>query len=466
MGVKGCPLPRVLQAIRNDATGSWERAICEFVDNSFDADANQVFVGFPKPKSLTVSDDGLGCADLSKLYILGDREDHATTDIGHYGYGCTQSMIWLWGSAKLTSRTPRDDGRTITVVWDKVAASLDWDYGDELAAPESKPGTEIVLHTCRSHPPLDKIRATLARKYSPAIERGKQILFSRGQQRPVPLPSVPLPPLDAAVESEFEVSGKRVSIKVGVVKEGEDNPFRGLSFERTYRVIKDQCALGAGEYGVARVAGRVYLSRDWKLSTNKDDFAELEDELGDAIYCRCKHIFEAASAQCVDIEFASFNRELDQMLNETLRQQRERREKPEEPEVGTVIPKETQRKRRRAAKVSDKPGGVGTPGGQPQRRGFSLEWLQLDGATVGDYDDSAKRVRLNLANPWMAARRKEKNAVAIVPVIFLILADYNQRQSDVKRPLFNGQDRALLPTLGAALIDAMDEGRTNLSGVA
>ena len=85
----------------------------------------------------------------------------------------------------------------------------------------------------------------------------------------------------------FEVSGKSVSLSIGILAPGE-TIFKGpFWIQFGHRNIVGT-SIGVKEFSESHMAGIVTLREGWKLTKNKDDFDDLKDELADAIHARIR----------------------------------------------------------------------------------------------------------------------------------------------------------------------------------
>jgi hypothetical protein len=452
----GIPVePAFLYSIRNQAAFTWRKMLCELIDNSLDANASEVSIGFPGGKVFKIEDNGSGTDDLMRLVTLGRRQEHASNDVGKYGVGCKLALIWLWGVSSLRSTTIHGT-QSLEINWGRIAEGLD-EYPSEpnRSEPTGKTGTKIVCMGDRSYTTHDALIKSLGSTYTPGLEAGKRICVSRNGPSKV-LEKRQWPKTDEEIDCVIEAAGRPVRIKMGLISQGVVNPYaEGFSFERTYRVIKES-TLGANGFSVSRIAARITLGNEWELSTNKDDFCEFQDELADAIYERCHVLMAKASDQAVSIEDNEFNKELAAIIQESERVRRRESRPNTTGQSGTVEPKSTGRRRENATESTDNPGSVVGYGRKGKRRGFTVETYQdPEGCLLfGKYDADGNRVRLNVSNPWLAEMHKGRNRDALLPVVYGILADASYRQQVERTPLFSNQFDDFVTQWGSAVAAA------------
>lgn len=454
--------PHFLYSIRAQSSFSWRKMICEFIDNSLDADATRVDLHWPGGNVFRIEDDGRGTADLMRMITLGKRHDHATNDIGKYGVGCKQALIWLWGTSRIESRTA-DGASELEINWSDVAAGdAPYPTGPSVGS-RTAPGTKIECFGDRSYPKFDPLISDLESTYTPGIEAGRRIVVHQHAKAPRLLTCRQWPKTTEEIDDTIEAAGRSVRIRMGIVAEGQRNPYeKGFSFERSYRVIKSSL-LGANGFATSRIAARITLGKEWELSTNKDDFFEFETELAEAIQERCHELMKKASEQAMTIEEATFNQELATLVASASKKTRRESRKPSGDSVGSVEPKNTGRKRTTASESTDQPGSVIDPLGEERRRkrGFQVDtYTDNEGSfSFGYYDDAANRLRLNIGNPWLMDQHKTRNMDALLPVIYGILTNHAITSESSRMPLF-ADITDFASHWGSLVFSASKEGKT------
>jgi hypothetical protein len=63
-------------------------------------------------------------------------------------------------------------------------------------------------------------------------------------------------------------------------RRGQTNPKPGLQYVFRHRVVLPTSPLGCEDHGTGRIFGWVILGDGWRLTKNKNDLAELKDEIG------------------------------------------------------------------------------------------------------------------------------------------------------------------------------------------
>lgn len=410
------PHVEYLRALRHQKI-RWAVLLGELLDNSLDAAAARVEVQLGPNRQISIRDDGVGCKDVSAMLTLGGRHSHATTKLGRYGIGLKDAALYLWGTTTIETSC-KGETRKVCVDWSKVEGRDGrWVAPDAIVSGASdRSGTNITFSKIEKNlPAADALIDELGWMFAPALLSGKQIVI-RGKHSSVCKPYC-LPPLVDVVESQFDVQGRGVRLRCGIVADGHANKRPGFTFQHGHRSIMTS-ALGAGSLSTSRIAGIVELDEKWSLAKNKDDITEFNDELGAAIFERCESMLRKADLQASTLESSLLSDQVSEQLTAALRGvaalRRERRDKPQESQAGTVIPVGTERTRRRAAKVHDADGQIE----RAARTGVRLEWASLPTSTVGRADLHGNRVTLNSDMALLQRLRATENVDAIAIVAF------------------------------------------------
>ena len=449
--------PHFLYSIREQSSFTWKSMICELIDNAFDANASCVRLSWPGGKVFEISDDGVGTDNLLNLLTLGGRCDHQTNNIGKYGVGAKQALIWLWGVSEISSTVMDRERQSLMVDWESIASSqLPYPTQDDVdreRVPAGTHGTRLKCMSIRTSPKMDTLLPSLANTYTPGLELGRKILTSVSKKGWEQLKPRAWPETEEEIVDTIQAAGREVSIRMGIVKKGVLNPYNhGFSFERTYRVIKESTLGAKSGLSVSRIAARISLSKEWSLSTNKDDFTEFQDELADAIYDRCQTLMQKASEQTISHEDSQFNRELSEIVTKSLKKNREKRNPGTR--SGSVQPKTTGRQRRNASQTTNDDGSVDDHGSRPPRNGYDVETYEDDTPTFGYYDADGNRVRLNIANTWLREMYRRRVQDALTPVIYGIIAEHAIRSDGGKTPLLKNQIEKLFCDQWGKMVEA------------
>lgn len=438
------PTTHLLNSIRNQNLG-WTKAIAELIDNAFDALAMRVVIEARK-RELTISDDGKGMVDVSSAVRLGDHK--SSGGLGMYGIGLKDA--WLYADGKIEVVTVHGGARS------RIAADIqemiergDWSVDDPITEPgvDAPSGTVVKLVVAgRRKLPERSHMQQLAWIFTPALKDGKQVVWRSGKNVET-LSAKELPPMNDTVRDEFEISGKKVSIEIGIVQDGYqmlNGPFWVQYGHRN--IMKSH--IGVGSYSDERMGGIIKLGSGWSLTKNKDDFDASKDDLADAIYDRIKFLLAKSEQLTQDIESRALMNELEKSINDALGELKREKRNQTRNTAGSIAPRNTGKRRRRASKTSELEGGIVADKGQ-RRRGITLGFNYLDGDTIGEYDSSSRRITLNASHPFISSLRSAKDKNALHCLAMSVFANYVCNHDGMHLTLFEVQDFS--QTLGAIM---------------
>jgi hypothetical protein len=317
------PTPRILLGIRSKKWTVAE-ALAELIDNSFGesrGNARNVDVVIDrKRRVITLTDDGRGTEDISALFTLGKGAPEGGDDIGRYGMGGSEALLWL--ADKVTVRTLRD-GRCsgASVNWTSCinkeefpTIDTSWRIPSAAIVPvellELGHGTSIRIHLHKSHRlPNDgsqrsALRSPLSRLFAPGLRAGRRISWNGEPLRPYS------PPLTGEVMTfpvTVRTQGGDLTARVtaGPCEVSLENSKLAVSY--SYRVV-EETRDGFGDYQGGGVAGWVVLGEEWRqyLTTTKDGFADenLRNELMDAVASGLKLLLDRLRKERASSMFA------------------------------------------------------------------------------------------------------------------------------------------------------------------
>jgi Histidine kinase-, DNA gyrase B-, and HSP90-like ATPase len=301
---KAFPTGRILHGIRS-RKWSIPEAIAELVDNSFGelrGNADTVTIQWNvKKRLLRIIDNGQGMKDVADLFTLGEGTTSGPGDIGVFGMGGSEALLWLADHATVeTLRPDLIDGRVARgrANWTSCIARQDFPTIDtewRRATPatctsdllERGHGTLILLRLrdgLRLYPEI--IRDQLSRRYGVGLRHGRRIewMDEIGEEKVITLvqpwnPGMMQDVITATVRIERGLSAQVIAGRV----EGLSVRNSKLAVNYLYRQIKETTE-GFGRI-VQGAVGYVDLSAEWLdcLTTTKDDIREdcrdLEAEL-------------------------------------------------------------------------------------------------------------------------------------------------------------------------------------------
>ncbi len=447
------PAPHLLASLAN-ANLPWWKALAELVDNSLDAGATRVVIDITN-RVLTVSDDGSGCEDITSVFKLGDHKRRKTSKLGRYGIGAKDAWLSCADTMEVITCCGKHES-AMKVNYNEWMQN-NWNVPDPEVRECSGPSGTIIklpLRHGKKQPNEDAFQS-LAFVFTPAIAHGIQIVRSINGKKKV-LPPVEMPVRNDVVQSEFEIDGKAVRIDIGILPDGvsiERGPFWLVYGHR----IIDANSLGAGQYSVRRMAGTIYLSEGWALAKNKDALSENQERLADAIFVRIEHILKKADQLAETIESSALRGELQQMLNQAVSEANKGKAKRDKgTEVGTIAPKDTGKRHRKASKVHGLGDVVCTNGKSGRRGGYVLDWCEIEPSVLGSFDRTGMRVSLNLNNGLISLAKSEANRAALTACAVALIADYGCRHDEKGNELFKFSFKDFGQAMGYLVKDYME----------
>jgi Histidine kinase-, DNA gyrase B-, and HSP90-like ATPase len=322
------PRTHLLKALASQNL-DWKTALGELIDNSLDADAKNVQIIFDEKRTLTVVDDGVGCASPEAIIILGDHRDHKTTKLGRYGVGATDAFLWCGGERSTVDVRTIHAGKRLmlSVNWENLA-NAGW-AGDAPtvfdAIEPGEIGTRITVAPVVKDVPHGESWNRLIREigyiYAPALKAGVQITVKppRRGARPAPVQRWTFPEMEPDhVDAMVAVGNRTARVTCGIVKEGHGNPRPGLTYCHKFRVILPSSSRGCGEFGIGRVCGFVELDASWTLAKNKTDIVSDREKLEAEIYRVLRPLLERAEQVGSVLECEAIATEVSERLNAML----------------------------------------------------------------------------------------------------------------------------------------------------
>jgi len=405
------PPPSMLIGNKN-ASLNWHKALGELIDNAFDAGALNVSVRFGPGRKMAIVDDGNGCSNPHAMLTIGHHHRQATTRLGRYGVGLKDAACWMWGITHIET-TAGNQRYTMSINWPQLAKQTEWTVPDPVVIPcKDKRGTEIAFSKIDRPLPTnyERIAEDIGYNFTPGLLNGRQILLQFPRRKPLAVTPHKLPPLTDMVEAEFEVDGRGVRLFAGIVQEGHENRHPGFALCHYHRVITTT-VLTKG-FSCRHIAGQVFLDDKWHLSVHKDDISDHKEELEQAVTERCRDILEKAQTQSQALESQVFLNRLNAKLRDAMSKIAKRREKRKSPEnkSGSVEPKNTGRKRRRAKNTQ--------PGesmlSKEQVGKIQMDWKPCENGTLGEVDREGAVIWLNENNAYLRGLQTADNDDAIL----------------------------------------------------
>lgn len=346
------PTPRILLGIRSKKWTVAE-ALAELIDNSFGegrGNARNIDVKIDRRRRVvTLIDDGVGTEDISSLFTLGKGAREGGDDIGRYGMGGSEALLWLadkvtvctlrdgrcsGATVNWTTQINKEEFPTIDTSWRKPSAAY---VPVELMAIGH--GTYIRIHLHRGHRlPNDgsqrsALRSPISRLFAPGLRSGRHIIWNDEELQPY---SPGLGPdalsFSVAVQTD-EGQALTAQVMAGACDVSLENSKLAVSY--SYRVV-EETRDGFGNYQGGGVAGSITLGEEWRryLTTTKDGFADenLRNELMAAVASGLEPMLEQLRRQRASTMFAQIAVRLEATLGGLFKVEVERSDEPSMPD--------------------------------------------------------------------------------------------------------------------------------------
>jgi hypothetical protein len=436
------PKTHSLVSLRRQDMHPW-LAVCELVDNSVDAQATTVIVNWdPAAKSLSVIDDGVGAPNPAALVTLGDHDSEGRPTSGRYGIGAKDAVLAL-GTAAEVSVVRNGLRRVVRADFDEIRQSGRWvAREDQHEASESDAtGTMVKVIGVDRKIYLMAIWDRLSKTFAPALRRGISILLASQPVTPPPAVQV-----DERREGSGEFRGKQFAWWAGIKRDGQ-NVSGGWRFAFKGRMLEDNsCNRSYGTAGmdIHKFYGEITLIEPdqpddeelWLVNKHKTSADELQD-LCEDIFPSIRDLLErCAEEHSLTLEAAiadDIGRGLTEALSEASRV-REKRSIPEEEQHGTVLPRNTGRRRTRAAKTQH---GQGSISGRDPLSGKKFSIHFADDETFGYVTGSrqANVVYLGKLHPYWQVHGQEREIVQCAAMA--MLAGHAVTTEDAEQPIMS-----------------------------
>jgi Histidine kinase-, DNA gyrase B-, and HSP90-like ATPase len=379
---------RLLEAMQaRDFQGGWVGALSELIDNSFDAGATEVDIDWVNGlnRVLTITDDGVGVGDLTRLFSLGRGERAPGEKTGVWGVGGKAAQ--LWASSEVEIWSLHDD----MVAHDRIV----WEehFGDEtplMIDTTFRPSTTRntpeklranghgvcirmkVLTGRRFH--ADRLVKHLAEQYPRLSEERKRIVFQGAELR-----------LGWKVQAGFETFDVVIPYKdteltarvvAGLVPDElrDKQPSKVMVCYGPRRICLTRDCYGS--YSGDGVSGILLLGGGWhaaqllsemKTSIVDDDVWE---QLMHAVYEHLEPILKQAKGRSINLKF----REMSEALTAAFQKPVQTPVRYQDHETGWIAVREQRKQEERKKRQAQKRPGQRVP---PRKR-----WPEPDGGPV------------------------------------------------------------------------------------
>jgi hypothetical protein len=359
------PKTHALVSLRRQDMPPW-LAICELVDNSLDANAATVDCMWdPAARVMSIRDDGVGAPNPAAIVTIGDHDSEGRDTSGRYGIGAKDAVLAL-GTAAEVATFRNGLHRTVRADFEEIRQSGRW-----IAREEQEPAASATLHgTSVTVMGVDRnirpsyIVERLSKTFAPALRLGRIITFCG---KNIEAPSEIL--VDDRREGSGVFRGKHYSWWCGIRRDGQ-RVDGGWRFEFKHRVMdENSCNRSYGTDGmdIHKFYGVVTLlepedadeEERWSVNKHKTSSDELQD-LCESIFPEVSDLLERSAAEhavTIESEIADeVGRGLTQALGNVSRMKEKRSRGGDE--HGTVDPRNTGIRRRRASKTQAGDGSI------------------------------------------------------------------------------------------------------------
>jgi hypothetical protein len=427
------PDPHVLFSMMNTKMPWWQ-ALAELIDNSFEAGATRVEIVNEK-HLVKVIDDGRGVTDVTACFRYGDHRQNDRDGISQYGVGAKD--VWYAWASTMRITTVHNGIKTVAEGNCEKMAGKKFKMQAPVSHPTDEPsGTTIELHLRSGKKgPSEEAFEAVRWRFTPGLRSGRQIVTTKvknkGRASRSVLSAVEMPLLTDVVESAFDIDGKSVWIRIGILADGHKMPNGNgpLWIIRKHRVI-DANSLGIGPYSARRIGGEVHIGKEWKLAKHKDSLTENADRLEEAIHVRIRGILEKADQLAETFDCLLLRNRVQTMLDDAIggaQKKKESRGKGET--IGSIAPKHSGRERLRAIRTSDAEGKISVRGKSncQSKRGVVFDWIELEGERIGNVDATGKRISLNVNNAYVASLKSNGDCLQTFLLVAALIADHDCR---------------------------------------
>jgi len=436
------PKTHALASLRRQDMPPW-LAVCELVDNSIDAEANLVRVEWnPSKKSLSVSDNGVGAPNPAALVTIGDHDSEGRSTSGRYGIGTKDAVLAL-GTAVEVIVVRNEIRRVVRADFEEIRQSGKWIAREEEAEfkGDGPTGTCVTALGVDRRITISLILDKISKTFAPALRRGHRITMNGTPIEPPAMVRV-----DEARSGGGKFRGKLYQWWAGIKCEGERSQggwrfsFKGRSLE------ENSCNRSYGTEGmdIHKFYGEITLielddAEDeelWLVNKHKTSADELQD--------LCEHIFpeirdlleRCAEEHSLTLE-AEIADDVGRCLTEALSGQsrlREKRRKSDEEQEGTVEPRHTGRRRRRASKTQQGDGSI-TVRDPLTGKKFTIHFKDTEeyGSVTGNRQ--ANVVYLGKKHPYWQLHSQDKDIV--VCAAMGMLAGHAVTSDDPQQPIMS-----------------------------
>lgn len=288
--------------------------ICEWIDNSWDANAGVVIIEIGK-NELTIIDDGEGVKDLGTMVRFYQSTKKGDPDgkhvLGRFGQGGRKAAIQL-ADKMFVCTVHKGRRKKLFADWFAVAKNDDGpliNYDESGIPTDEQSNTEITYkELARKLPDRNKCEEYAKRlgyTYMPALGRGKKITIICNKTS-IAVKQFDTPPLEDILEFHVSIGRKTARIRIGIVPAHiRENNKPGITYVYGFRVVKEATGAGFKNRNYARLTGVCELidgDDKWGLSPDKTSIQDKDfDALTGLIAGRIQALLAKAEKQANEL---------------------------------------------------------------------------------------------------------------------------------------------------------------------
>jgi len=343
-------------------------AIVELIDNSLDAQGDDNRVDYDVATHvITISDNGVGAPDPSAIVTMGEHDSEGRDTSGRYGIGAKDAIMALGTAVEIV--TIRNGlRRTVRADFEEILSTGRWVAREDQDEVPTGTHTGTVVRICNVNRKIypQSIAEKLSGTFAPALRRGKRIAVNGIA---VDAPS------EVEVVDRLEGGGlfgaKQYRWWAGIKADGQkvDGGWRYEFKNRVLDSTPSNRSYGTGDMDTHKFYGVITLiepedaddDERWSVNKHKTSAEELED-LCEQIFPAVRDLLvRAAEEHAITLESEiadDVGRELTEALSESRMRKERRRASTEEHQPGTVVRRNTGKRRRRARSTQEGDGSI------------------------------------------------------------------------------------------------------------
>lgn len=348
------PTTHLITSIRSQYNIPLTKLLGELIDNSIDAMATKIVIARDGKDTLRISDNGVGCQDLSLMLSPGNRKGRGKKTLGRYGIGAKDALINLGDIVEVRSVSGDGKLRSVNVDWVELTNSGSWIVNSDFERPcQDETKTDIVIKKLVKHS-FDKrcVMDYISRTYYPAIRSNlvSVEIQTGGKSEKV------TPPDPISLDHEQRFSDAACDIRGGIITDLEQRKHEGARIIlEGKRVVTERVREYVGiPIEAKNVFFEITLKGDtWKVSKNKDSVDQSDlSRIAEIIKARFSKLINKAIDHTSVIELEELNNSIKDVFSNLSGRGKAKR-KQKKTKKGTVVEVGTDKKHKNARLVQD-----------------------------------------------------------------------------------------------------------------